>query len=186
MEVFEYISLAFIVVIVLAYVYASAHDTASPTDILLALISSNKPKALKIKYVRKSGQGLVAPYKLHKEDAGADLSSTSVEEKTVNGRKAFVYNLGIAVEIPEGHVGLIFPRSSICKTGATLANSVGVIDSNYRGELKAVFYAEEQPYTVGERCCQLIIIPYPSVTYVEAHNLTETNRGSGGFGSTGK
>jgi dUTP pyrophosphatase len=139
-----------------------------------------------VDYTQVSGEENVAPYKAHEEDAGADLVSTSVEEKVIEGRKAFVYNLGIAVEIPEGYVGLIFPRSSICKTGAVLANSVGVIDSNYRGELKAVFYAETQPYAVGERCCQLIIMPYPTVTYKKVDKLSDSNRGTGGFGSTGK
>lgn len=186
MAIFECIALTTVALIILAYVYSAVSDTMSPTDILFALVSRNKPKALKIKYVRKSGQGLVAPHKKHKEDAGADLSSTSVEEATINGKKAFVYSLGIAVEIPDGHVGLIFPRSSICKTGAVLANSVGVIDSNYRGELKAVFYADEQPYKVGERCCQLIILPYPAVTYKESNKLSDTERAEGGFGSTGK
>ena len=173
----------FIVIVVVMLSYVAWEDIG-------AMLKSNMYKTSKnkvgINYTQVSGQGSVDPWKAHKEDAGADLVSTSVEEKEINGKKAFVYSLGIAVEIPEGYVGLIFPRSSICKTGAVLANSVGVIDSNYRGELKAVFYADSQPYTVGDRCCQLIILPYPMASYYKVDSLSETNRGEGGFGSTGK
>lgn len=99
------------------------------------------------------------------------------------------YGTGIAVEIPEGHVGLIFPRSSISKTGYALANCVGVIDSDYRGEIKFRFREVEEnlpKYEAGDRVGQLIVMPYPQVSLVEAKELSSTDRGTGGFGSSGK
>jgi dUTP pyrophosphatase len=113
------------------------------------------------------------------------------------------YGLGIALEIPKGFVGLVFPRSSIRKTGLQLSNSVGVIDSGYRGELQATFNKvfggeamydemkvnEIQPndfYKVGDRIAQIIIIPYPPIEFDEVAELSDTERGEGGFGSTGK
>lgn len=112
---------------------------------------------------------------------------------------------GVAVEIPKGYVGLIFPRSSICKKGLLLTNSVGVIDSDYRGEISAVFdilHSEENHnareffgvlmpprykiYEVGDRFAQLVIVPIPDVEYIEVEELSATERGAGGYGSTGK
>ncbi len=134
--------------------------------------------------------------KLHKDavipkyarvgDGGMDLTAVSYEydEKTLT----HVYGFGLAVEIPEGYVGLIFPRSSIYKTPLLLSNSVGVIDQ-YRGELKACFkdgagYLDRM-YKVGDRIAQLMIIPFPEIDPVEVDELSETERGTGGFGSTG-
>jgi len=118
-------------------------------------------------------------------DAGLDLTATSVnfDETT---RKLSV-GFGLAAEIPAGHVGLLFPRSSIHKTGMILSNCVGVIDSGYRGEIRSIFYvpAGAKPYAVGDRCAQLIVMPYPQVQVIEADELSDTVRGAGGFGSTG-
>jgi dUTP pyrophosphatase len=101
--------------------------------------------------------------------------------------------LGIALEIPEGFVGLVFPRSSIRKTKLQLSNSVGVIDSGYRGELQATFNKiittienQKNDYKVGDRVCQLMIIPHPTIEFNEVNELSNTERGEGGFGSTGK
>ena len=80
---------------------------------------------------------------------------------------------------------MVFPRSSISKTEASLANSVGVIDAGYRGPVKLRFYGDEKPYNVGDRIGQIIIIPYPQVEFEEVEDLTETERGQGGFGSSG-
>ena len=97
-------------------------------------------------------------------------------------------------EIPKGYVGLVFPRSSIRKTDLSLTNCVGVIDSGYRGEIQATFKKifgkndvrlDELDYNVGDRIAQIMIIPYPSVTFVEVDELSQTDRGEGGFGSTG-
>jgi len=118
-------------------------------------------------------------------DAGMDLVATEILSKT---RTQITYGTGIAVEIPRGYVGLIFPRSSVRKTGLQLSNSVGVIDSGYRGEIQATFNIlnpKSQHYEVGDRICQITIIPYPSVRFTEVGELSDTERGEGGFGSTG-
>jgi dUTP pyrophosphatase len=96
------------------------------------------------------------------------------------------YDTGIAIEIPQGYVGLLFPRSSVSKTVLTLSNSVGVIDSGYRGSIMFKFrYPEEGPvYEVGDRVGQIIIMPYPQISFEEVEELSETERGEGGFGST--
>ena len=137
-------------------------------------------------------------------DAGMDLTAVT---KVVDHAHGFVeYGTGLVPEIPEGFVGLIFPRSSISKTYYTLSNSVGVLDSNYRGEIKFRFFYnstgvfqilsnadvlkeqgfENEEYKVGDRIGQLIIIPYPTITPIWAEELSNTERGEGGFGSTGK
>ena len=120
-------------------------------------------------------------------DAGADLVATSVDFSRDN---QVVYGTGLAVEIPEGMVGLIFPRSSIRNYEMVLSNSVGVIDSGYRGEIMATFligkpHNPDKIYKVGDRIAQLVIVPVPLITYVETQELSETNRGTGGHGSTG-
>ena len=133
-------------------------------------------------------------------DAGMDVIATSIISDTPT---QITYGLGIALEIPNGFVGLVFPRSSIRKTGLQLSNSVGVIDSGYRGELQATFnklfggeamydemkVKEIQPndfYKVGDRVVQIMIIPHPPIEFEEANELSDTERGAGGFGSTGK
>ena len=133
-------------------------------------------------------------------DAGMDVIATSIISDTP---EQITYGLGIALEIPKGFVGLVFPRSSIRKTGLQLSNSVGVIDSGYRGELQATFnkvfggegmYDEMkvnqmQPndyYKIGDRVAQIMIIPFPPIEFEQVTQLSETERGDGGFGSTGK
>jgi len=120
-------------------------------------------------------------------DAGLDLVATNIKENTTF---QITYGLGIALEIPEGFVGLVFPRSSIRNTELTLSNSVGVVDSGYRGELQATFNKlnglDSISYNVGDRVCQVLIIPYPQIEFVEVEDLSNTERGEGGFGSTGK
>ena len=120
-------------------------------------------------------------------DAGLDLVATNIKENTTF---QITYGLGIALEIPEGFVGLVFPRSSIRNTELTLSNSVGVVDSGYRGELQATFNKlngfDSISYNVGDRVCQVLIIPYPQIEFEEVEELNNTERGNGGFGSTGK
>ena len=119
-------------------------------------------------------------------DAGLDLTITSVIYEDTNKIK---YGFGIALEIPKSHVGLIFPRSSIEKYELILSNCVGVIDSNYRGEIMASFKKtnnEFNYYQVGERGAQIIIFKYPTINFIEVDELSETNRGDGGYGSSGK
>jgi dUTP pyrophosphatase len=117
-------------------------------------------------------------------DAGADLVATSMS----NHDDHLVYGVGLAVEIPEGMVGLVFPRSSIRQTDLFMANSVGVIDSGYRGEIFITFNVKKGAtrwYQVGDRVAQLVIMPVPLVKYVEVDELSETERGIAGHGSTG-
>jgi dUTP pyrophosphatase len=119
-------------------------------------------------------------------DAGLDMVAVDLLDYT----EQVVYMTGIAVEIPEGHVGLLFPRSSIRKYQLSLSNSVGVIDSGYRGEVQFTFNKTAGPasykYKIGERIGQLMIIPYPIIEAVEVNELSDSERGKGGFGSTGK
>jgi len=117
-------------------------------------------------------------------DAGADLVATTMS----NHDDHLVYGVGLAVEIPEGMVGLVFPRSSIRQTDLFMANSVGVIDSGYRGEIFITFNVKKGAtrwYQVGDRVAQLVIMPVPVVKYVEVDELSETERGIAGHGSTG-
>ena len=120
-------------------------------------------------------------------DAGADLVATSID---FSRDHQVVYGTGLAVEIPEGMVGLIFPRSSIRNYELVLSNSVGVIDSGYRGEIMATFligkpHNPDKVYKVGDRIAQLVIMPVPLAQYVEVEELSETERNTSGHGSTG-
>jgi dUTP pyrophosphatase len=119
-------------------------------------------------------------------DAGMDLTITKEIENT---SFSVSYGFGIAMEIPQGYVGLIFPRSSVRNQDLILSNCVGVIDSGYRGELQATFKKtnglDSIKYKVGERGAQIIILPYPTIYMTEVPELSNTERGSGGFGSTG-
>lgn len=122
-------------------------------------------------------------------DAGMDLVATSCSKDVHDN---WVYGTGIAVEIPKGYVGLVFPRSSNRKTNVYLTNSVGVIDSGYRGEIMLCFKqrdfssAANRPYDIGDRIGQIIIMPYPAIEFIESEELEDSDRGEGGFGSTGK
>lgn len=124
--------------------------------------------------------------------AAYDLTASKVDltVTTVGDNIVYTVHTGLAVEIPEGYVGLVFPRSSVVKTSLLLSNCVGVIDSDYRGEIMAKFYLlgndGSRTYIVGERCMQLMILPVPTIEWEEADELTETSRGNGGYGSTGR
>jgi dUTP pyrophosphatase len=121
-------------------------------------------------------------------DAGLDLTAVSATQDQYGN---VVYGTGLAVEIPEGYVGLIFPRSSNSKTDLYLTNHVGVVDSGYRGEIMFKFrpvngLLNAKVFQVGERVGQLIILPYPTIMFEETEELSDSDRGAGGFGSTGK
>lgn len=174
---------------------------------------------MKVK-IKKLSDDAVIPSYSKVGDAGMDLVATSrIFDKYGNVE----YGTGLAMEIPEGYVGLLFPRSSICKQDLALSNAVGVLDSCYRGEIKFKFKptlsymefgATDDPYgtyedsdtfdfvgisggiekdcanasiyNIGDRIGQLIIMPYPNIEFEEVDELSSTNRGEGGFGSTGK
>lgn len=136
---------------------------------------------------KKLDEKAKAPTRATDGAAGYDL--TCVKSDFDMQTCQFRYHTGVAVEIPEGYVGLLFPRSSISKTAVRCANSVGVIDSDYRGEISMICDLKEQQspaYYVGDRIGQLVIVPYMAVEFAEVDSLTETQRGTGGYGSTGK
>ena len=132
---------------------------------------------------KKLSENAVLPKYAKAGDAGMDLTAIEMEFKD----GIHTYKTGLAVEIPYGYVGLIFPRSSIYKTSLRLTNSVGVIDSGYRGEIMFKFKADgETVYDVGDRVGQLFVIPYPTMEPVFVDELSNTERGDGGYGSSGR
>ena len=141
---------------------------------------------MKIK-VKRLNELAMLPTKAHATDAGFDLYATS---KIYDNDGNVVYGCGLAFEIPEGYMGLIFPRSSNAKKSLILSNSVGVIDAGYRGEVTAKFKRlcpiSQGEYAIGERFAQLIVMPIPAVEFEEAEELSESERGVGGYGSSGK
>ena len=140
---------------------------------------------MKVK-VMKLDAGAIVPKYAKPGDAGMDLYAVT---QKFDNHGNYVYGTGLAMEIPEGYVGLIFPRSSISKTAHSLRNAVGVIDSGYRGEIMMKFDINTQNspvYEIGERVAQIIILPYPQIEFEEAWELSKTERGKGGFGSTNK
>ncbi len=158
---------------------------------------------MKVK-VKRLNEKAVLPTKAHASDAGFDLVATSRE---IDEYGNVVYGTGLAFEIPEGYVGKLYPRSSICKYDMVLSNSTGIIDAGFRGEVKAKFrpvqmfdefcdklkdhgvtYSAKncEIYAVGDRIGQLIIEKLEPIQLEEADTLSETDRGAGGYGSTGK
>ena len=147
--------------------------------------------------IKKVHPNAIIPCYAKEGDAGLDLTATSMSYDEFGN---ICYGTGLAFEIPQGYVGLIFPRSSICKNQLLLSNAVGVIDSGYRGEVSFKFKPSLAldsfqnvtdrrrygVYEVGERVGQMIIMPYPSIEFVEVDELSETERGEGGYGSSGK
>ena len=139
--------------------------------------------------IKKLHPDAVIPTYAKVGDAGMDLTITSIISETTTD---VTYGFGIALEIPFGFVGLVFPRSSVRKYDLALTNSVGVIDSGYRGELQATFKKtswlkqdSSTKYNVGDKGAQIMIIPHPTIEFEEADELSDTERGDGGFGSTG-
>lgn len=137
---------------------------------------------LKVK-LKKLNPDAVIPCYAKPGDAGLDLYATSKTETPLY----IEYGTSLAFEIPEGHVGLLYPRSSVTNKDLIMKNSVGVIDSSYRGEVKVRFYTPKNDsiYNVGDRIAQLIVMPFPTVEFEEADTLSDTERGVGGYGSTG-
>lgn len=139
--------------------------------------------------VKKLHENAVIPKYSKSGDAGLDLTATS---KYFDDNGSIVYGTGLSIEIPEGFVGLLFPRSSLTNYDLSLGNHVGVVDSGYRGEILfkfkdiAVFPAVRREYQVGDRIGQLLIIPYPKIELVESTELSDSSRGNSGYGSTGR
>lgn len=173
---------------------------------------------LRINY-KKLDEKAVTPFKAINIDAGFDLTAISIRETD----KFIEYRTGIAFEMPEGYVGLLFPRSSVTKMDLMLKNSVGVIDASYRGEIMFRFikahndvfaegnndnvqatpsgpvrydgnwvnanhiaFRKTDYYKVGDRVGQIVFVPIPVVELTEVDEINNTERGSGGFGHTGR
>ena len=139
---------------------------------------------------KKLNDRAVVPTYGSPSSAGADLYSAEVNDVTIDPGNTALIHTGIACEIPEGYVGLIFARSGLAtKRGLAPANKVGVIDSDYRGELMVSLYNQSpdvQTVERRERIAQLAIVPYLRAEFEEADELSDTERGEGGFGSTGR
>ena len=137
--------------------------------------------------IKKLHSNAVIPSYAKPGDAGLDITATSVIS---NSTFEVTYGTGLAIEIPTDHVGLLFPRSSVRKYDLQLSNSVGVIDSGYRGEIQFTFNKtqgfDSMKYKIGDRIGQLVILPYPQIQLVEEQQLSDTERGEGGFGSSGQ
>lgn len=147
--------------------------------------------------IKKTHPDAVIPKYAKPGDAGLDLTAVS---KYFDEYGNLCYGTGLAFEIPQGYVGLIFPRSSICKNQLLLSNAVGVIDSGYRGEVSFKFkpsnsfasvlydtdWEQNGAYKIGERIGQMIIMPYPQIEFVEVNELSQTERGTTGYGSSGR
>lgn len=140
--------------------------------------------------VKKLKPDATVPTMGSKFAAGADLYSAEDADVVIGPGETKFIGTGLAMEIPEGYVGLVYARSGLaCKRGLAPANKVGVVDSDYRGEIKVALHNHEkeaQTVEKGERIAQMVIAPYLSVNYEEADALSETERGEGGFGSTGR
>lgn len=144
---------------------------------------------MELKFKRLEDNAIL-PIRSTKGAAGIDLTCTKIETALNEANQLMlVYHTGLAVEIPAGYVGLLIPRSSIWKKSLWLTDNVGVIDSDYRGEIVAFMKVTTDTipavYKQGERFCQLVIVPIPEYTITEVSELSSTERGDGGFGSTG-
>lgn len=141
--------------------------------------------------IKKLSEKAIIPKYATEGSAGMDLTATS-EKIVIDGSNTYIeYGTSLAFEIPKGFVALLFPRSSISSnTTLTLSNSVGMLDSDFRGEVTFRFrnlvFGTGKKYKVGDRIGQILIIPYPYIEFQEVSELGDTNRGSGGYGSTGK
>ena len=140
--------------------------------------------------IKKLDEKAVIPTYGSEFSAGADLCYAGDEPLTVEAGKTVLVHTSIAMEIPEGLVGLVFARSGLAsKRSLAPANKVGVIDSDYRGEIMVALHNHSDiPQTIEprERIAQLVLVPYVSASFEETDELDSTKRGEGGFGSTGR
>ncbi|MBE6807754.1 MAG: dUTP diphosphatase [Ruminococcaceae bacterium] len=142
----------------------------------------------KVRY-QKLDSRAVEPKYGSADAAGADLYAIMDAPLTLKPGQTALVHTGLAVEIPAGFVGLVCARSGLAtKRGLAPANKVGVIDADYRGEVMVALHnhsAEAQTIDQGERVAQLVLVPYLTAAYEQAEDLSDTDRGAGGFGSTG-
>lgn len=158
----------------------------SATDVM-ASMTKNPRIRIEVK-VKKLNSDAILPTYAHPSDAGADIYSS--EDVEIPGGATTIVKTGIQVAIPAGYMIQICPRSGLsAKTPLRIANAPGTIDSSYRGEIGVIMHnTGAAPYTVnkGDRIAQMIIAPAPMIVWEEVNELDETERGNGGFGSTGK
>ncbi len=145
-----------------------------------------KTKSTQLKVMRLVPEAVLPSY-AHPGDACMDVTAVSKKFVETTGFGYIEYGTGLAFEIPKGHVLLCFPRSSVSNTGLLLSNSVGVVDEGYRGELRLRFkwIKDSNGYNVGDRIGQIMLLPIPQVSVLEVDSLSFSERGGGGFGSTG-
>lgn len=159
----------------------------SSHDVELGGFALDKPIVHSLKF-KKLKDTAVLPSRGKPDDIGLDVTLISREWDPVTG--CFVYGTGLAVELPPGHAGFLLPRSSAYKKRMTLSNCVGLVDPNYRGEIKAMLRPLNADlldiYQVGERALQLVVIPVPRFEPEWAEELSSTDRGDQGFGSSGQ
>lgn len=145
---------------------------------------------MKVQFKKLNANASV-PTKAHDQDAGFDLKAVS---RSMDDHGNWVYGTGIAIRIPDNHVGLLFMRSSVAKKSQILTNAVGIIDAGYLGEItfkmkpiiQDVRYTQARPYEIGEKIGQIIIIPIPSIEFEEVQDLGTSERGTANYGSSGK
>ena len=140
--------------------------------------------------IKKLNENAVIPTYGSEFSAGADLYALTEKPIEIEPHKTVLVHTGVAMEIPTGYVGLVFARSGLAtKRALAPANKVGVIDSDYRGEIMVALHNHgEEPRTIenGERIAQLVLVPYLTADFDEVDELSDTVRGEGGFGSTGR
>lgn len=139
--------------------------------------------------IKKLNENAIIPTYGTEYAAGADLYACMDEAVTIGAGETYFVKTGLALELPVGYAGLIYARSGLaCKKGLAPANKVGVIDSDYRGEIMVALHnhgSEAVTVENGDRIAQLVITPYIAAVFHEVHELDSTVRGEGGFGSTG-
>lgn len=140
--------------------------------------------------IKKLNEKAIVPTYGSEFSAGADLYALSDEAITIEAGATVLVHTGIAMEIPTGYVGLVFARSGLAtKKGLAPANKVGVIDSDYRGEIMVALHnhsGEAKAIESGERIAQIVLVPFLSAEFSVVDELSDTARGEGGFGSTGR
>ena len=140
--------------------------------------------------IKKLNENAILPTYGSEYAAGADLYACNTEKITIESHKTVLVPTGLSMEIPEGYAGLIYARSGIAsKRGLAPANKVGVVDSDYRGEVMVALHNHsdiDAEIDVNERIAQLVIAPFLKVEFNDTNELSDTVRGEGGFGSTGK
>lgn len=140
--------------------------------------------------IKKLTDTAIIPTKQHEGDAGYDLYADIQEPVTIEPHTTEFIHTGIAIEIPDGYFGAVFARSGLAsKQGLRPANCVGVCDSRYRGEYMVALHNDciaARTVSPGDRIAQLVVMPYLNVEFNEVDELPDSERGDGGFGSTGR